>query len=96
MFCGILSIFIIATVWIGRTEFAIAAAVLETLINIYYYAQDFFDKGFKAFTGDRSEIKRKRRNSILVFWRRYWLKFIFAGTFPVLIYYCSELIIELR
>lgn len=91
-FCSIISLIIIGSVFIGKTKIAIAGALLETAINIFYYAQDFFDKGFTNF----NEKKKTRRNKTIVrFWRKYWLKFIFGIIIPAGIYICSELMLEL-
>lgn len=89
IFCSILSLFILTTVFIERHELAAAGAILETLINFYYYARDFWQNGF----GQKGAESRKR--SIIRFWRRYWLKMIFGAVIPVLIFGCSYLMAEL-
>lgn len=94
-FCAILSLLIIGSVFIGEKEIALAGAVLEVLINFYYYAKDFFAGGFKSFTGNKKQVKEKKKQSILKFWRKYWLKFIFGMVIPAGIYVCSDLMLKL-
>jgi hypothetical protein len=95
-FCTIISLIIIGSVFIGVKWLAFTGAVIEVLINFFYYAKDFWQNGFKAFTGDKAEISRKRKNSVLKFWRQYWLKFIFGIIIPVAIYICAELMLTLQ
>jgi hypothetical protein len=90
IFCSILSLFILTTVFIGQHELALAGAILEALINFYYYARYFWVNGF----GQKGAESRKR--SIIRFWRRYWLKMIFGAVIPALIYGCSWLMMELQ
>lgn len=94
-FCGIVSLIIIGSVFIGKKHLAMAGAALEILINFFYYANDFFEDGYKSFSGNRKEVRKKRFNSTLKFWRKYWLKMIFGLIIPVIIYVCAELMLEL-
>ncbi len=96
MFCSIISLFILTTVFLGRHKLALAGAVFEMIMNIYYYAQDFWENGYKSFTGDKDEVKDKRRRSTLVFWRKYWFKILLALVIPIMIFGCSYLMQEVR
>lgn len=87
-FCGIISLIIIGAVFIGKKEIAIGGAVLETLINFYYYAKDFFVNGFAK--------NQHRKKAITRFWRKNWLRFIFGIIIPAGIYICSEIMLELK
>ena len=86
-FCGIVSLLVIGSVFIGKTEVAIGGAILEVLINWFYYARDFFEQGFHT--------RKHKWKSIATFWRKYWLKMIFGFVIPYGIYLCSELMLEL-
>jgi hypothetical protein len=90
IFCSIISLFILTTVFIGKHELALAGAILETLINFYYYARQFWQDGF----GQKGP--ESRRRSIVRFWRRYWLKIIFGAVIPALIYGCSWLMMDIQ
>jgi hypothetical protein len=92
-FCGIISLVIIGSAFIGKTQIAVGGAVLEVLINWFYYAKEFFEDGYKSFSGDKVERRKKRRNSTLKFWRKYWLKMLFGIIIPAGIYICSELMV---
>lgn len=63
---------------------AFAGAVLEALLNIYYFFEDFWKSGFK---NGRKTIAR--RQSIVRFWRQYWFKLILTIAIPGFIYLCS-------
>lgn len=95
LFCGIISIAILSFVYLGKEKLALAGAILEFIFNVYYYAKDFFEKGFKNFTGTPEEIRAKKRNSVLSFWRRYWISVIISGAvIPAAIYVLSKLFAE--
>jgi hypothetical protein len=93
-FCAIISLLIIGSVFIGEKKLAFAGAVLEGLINFYYYARDFWENGFKNFSGKAKEKKKKRKESVIRFWRKYWLKFVFGAIIPAGIYICAELMMK--
>jgi len=95
-FCMIISLLIIGSVFIGETWIALLGAALEVLINFYYYAKDFFEAGFKSFTGNKEEVKKKRRQSIIRFWRRYWIRFVFGIIVPGGIFLCSHLMLMFK
>ena len=88
MFCGILSVAIFAFVIIGKPGLALLGAVIEIIINIYYYAMDFFENGIRA----RVHV----RDSILKFWRVNWIAVFFGILLPLLIYIFAKQMIELR
>ena len=88
MFCGILSVAIYAFVIIGKPYLAMLGAFIEIIINIYYYAMDFFKKGISA--------KIRRRAAILRFWRINWVGIFFGILIPVLIYVFAEQMIDLK
>jgi hypothetical protein len=77
-FCGIISIAILAFVLIGKPKLALLGAVIEIIINMYYYAQDFFENGIRA--------RVKRTESIATFWRKNWIAIFFGILIPMLIY----------
>lgn len=87
MFCGILSVAIFAFVIIGRPQLALLGAVIEIIINIYYYAMDFFENGIRA--------RVHRRVSIATFWRKNWIAIFFGVLIPLLIYVFAKQMIEL-
>lgn len=88
MFCGILSVAIFAFVIVGKPKLALLGAIIEIIINIYYYAMDFFESGIRA----RVHVK----DSILKFWRINWIAIFFGLMLPVLIYIFAKEMIELR
>jgi hypothetical protein len=91
MFCSIISLFILTMVFIGEHKMALAGAIFETILNYYYYAQDFWDKGFKQ------QKQHTKRKAIGTFWRKYWFKIIFLGTgIPAIIYICSFYMLKMR
>lgn len=88
MFCGILSVAIFAFVIIGKPGLAMLGAIIEIIINMYYYAMDFFENGIRA----RVHI----RDSVLKFWRVNWIAIFFGLMLPVLIFIFAKQMIELR
>ncbi len=88
MFCGILSVAIFAFVIIGKPGLALLGAIIEIIINMYYYAMDFFENGIRA----RVHI----RDSVLKFWRVNWIAIFFGLMLPVLIFIFAKQMIELR
>jgi hypothetical protein len=81
MFCGIISLFILVMVFMGEHEMALAGAILESLLNIYYFFEDWWQKGYGA--------KADRKLARIRFWRKNWFKIIMALAIPALIYGCS-------
>ena len=96
MFCSIISLFILTTVFIGEGELALGGAILEAILNFYYYAQEFWEGGYKNFSGKPAVVKKKRRQSILKFWRKYWLKMLLSAVIPAFIYGCSWLMMKVN
>jgi hypothetical protein len=88
MFCGILSVAIFAFVIIGKPGLALLGAVIEIIINMYYYAMDFFENGIRA----RVHV----RDSILKFWRQNWIAVFFGLMLPMLIFIFAKQMIELK
>jgi len=88
MFCSILSVAIFAFVIIGKPGLAFLGAIIEIIINIYYYAMDFFENGIRA----RVHI----RDSVLKFWRVNWIAIFFGLMLPMLIYIFAMQMIELQ
>lgn len=87
-FCGILSIAIFAFVIVGKPQLAALGAAIEIVINIYYYAIDFFENGIRA--------RVRRSESILTFWRKNWIAMFFGVLIPLLIYIFAAQLIELQ
>jgi hypothetical protein len=87
-FCGIISVSILAFVLIGRPKLALLGAIIEIIINMYYYAQDFFENGIRA--------RVKRAESIWTFWRKNWIAIFFGILIPMLIYVFANQMIELK
>ena len=98
IFCGILSVAIYAFVIIGKPKLALLGAAIEIVINVYYYAMDFFENGIKkgSRTQDEQQAKQARRDSILTFWRKNWVAIFFGLLLPVLIYIFAKQMIELK
>lgn len=88
IFCGILSVAIFAFVIVGKPKLALLGAFIEIVINVYYYAMDFFENGIRA--------RVHRSQSIATFWRKNWVAMFFGMLLPVLIYIFAEQMIELR
>jgi len=78
IFCGIISVSILAFVLIGKPKLALFGAIIEIIINMYYYAIDFWENGIRA--------RVKRAESIATFWRRNWIAIFFGLLIPMLIY----------
>ena len=96
VFCSILSLAVFAFVITGYTRLAIIGALIEIIINFYYYPASFWQEGFKAIPGKKNEIAPKRFLSILKFWRQNWIAFVFSIFIPALIYILAELIKNFR
>ena len=90
MFCGIISLLIIGSVFNGKTYMAVGGGILEMLINFYYYAQDFFHNGFSEHEGKTKYKRKDIKKSVIRFYRRYWIRLIFGITIPMAIYFVSE------
>jgi len=88
MFCSIISVAIFAFVIIGKPQLALLGAFIEIIINMYYYAMDFFENGIRA--------RVKRTESILIFWRKNWVALFFGILLPMLIYIFARQMIELK
>ena len=88
IFCSILSVAIFAFVIIGKPELALLGAIVEIIINMYYYAKDFFENGISA--------RVHRKVSIAKFWRRNWIAIFFGILLPLLIYIFAKEMIELK
>lgn len=87
IFCSIISVAIFAFVIAKKPQLAMLGAVIEIVINIYYYAMDFFENGIRA--------RVKRNESIITFWRKNWIAIFFGLLIPMLIYVFSIQMIEL-
>jgi hypothetical protein len=85
-FCIILSLGIFGFVWIDKPMLALFGAVLEMVINIYYYTTEFWNDGFG---------KKHRGRSIGRFWRQNWIKLLISVVIPMFIYIFSEIIVSL-
>lgn len=87
IFCGIISVAIFAFVLIGKPKLAFMGALIEIVINMYYYALDFWENGIRA--------RVKRAESIATFWRRNWIAIFFGLLIPMLIYVFAKQMIGL-
>lgn len=88
LFCGIISVAILGFVLVLKPKMAMLGAAIEVVINIYYYAIDFFENGIRA--------KVRRSQSVAKFWRQNWIAIFFGILIPVLIYVFAEQMINLR
>jgi hypothetical protein len=88
LFCSIISVAIFGFVYVGKTKLALLGAFIEVVINIYYYAKDFWENGIRA--------RVHRLTSIATFWRKNWVSMFFGLLIPVLIYVFAEQMIELK
>jgi hypothetical protein len=88
MFCSIISVSIFAFVIIGKPGLALLGALVEAIINIYYYAMEFFERGIRA--------KVHKKTSIATFWRKNWIAIFFGLLIPVMIYIFAEQMILLK
>ena len=98
IFCSILSVAIFAFVIIGKEWLALFGAIIEVIINIYYYAMDFFENGIKkgSRTVNEIEAKRMRNLAIITFWRKNWIGIFFGLLLPMLIYVFAKEMILLK
>lgn len=87
MFCLILSVSILIFVLLKRPNLALFGAVIEWIINVYYYAMDFFKDGIRA--------RVKRKESIITYWRKNWIAQLFGFIMPLIIYIFSHVLTEL-
>lgn len=87
IFCGILSVAIFAFVIINKPYLALFGAIIEVIINMYYYAMDFFENGISA--------RVHRKTSIWKFWRKNWIGIFFGILLPMLIYIFAKEMVEL-
>jgi hypothetical protein len=87
IFCGILSVAIFAFVIIEKPYLALLGAVIEIIINIYYYSMDFFENGIRA--------RVHRTASILGWWRKNYIGLFFGFLIPILIYIFALQLTEL-
>ena len=90
IFCSILSVAIFAFVIIGKEWLALFGAIIEVIINIYYYAMDFFENGI------RQRKEQRRKTAIWTFWRKNWIGIFFGILLPMLIYIFAKEMIELK
>lgn len=74
VFCSIISIGILAYVLIGKHEYAFGGAIVEVIINLYYYNNQFSGKG-------QSTLKDKIRKN--------WLAYFLAVLIPMTIFFFS-------
>ena len=88
MFCGIISVAILAFVLVGEIRLAFLGAIIEIVINTYYYAMDFFENGIRA--------RVHRSTSIATFWRKNWISIFFGILIPLLIYVFAEQMVKLK
>lgn len=87
IFCSIISVAIFAFVIVGKPQLALLGAIIEVIINMYYYAMDFFENGIRAIT--------RRNKSIAIFWRKNWVAIFFGILLPMLIYVFAKQMIML-
>lgn len=88
IFCGIISVAIFAFVIVEKPGLALLGAFVEIVINMFYYAMDFFENGIRA--------KVRRKTSIATFWRKNWIGVFFGLLLPMLIYIFAKEMIELK
>lgn len=88
IFCGIISISILAFVLIGKPKLAFFGALIEIIINMYYYGMDFWENGIRA--------RVQRKLAIVTFWRRNWIAIFFGLLIPMLIYIFAKQMINLN
>lgn len=89
VFCGIFSLLILYGVIIENEFIAISGAILEMLINVYYYNEQFFVGGFP------NSIKRSRKQQMLRYWRQNGITMIlFTFVFPSAIYVIAHIFIN--
>lgn len=91
LFCGIISVFILAAVWMGKETLALVGALVEFIFNVYYYALEFWENGAPHRTGTTAFKK-----SVWAFWRRYWIRFFAGLIIPASIYIISKLMLEYK
>lgn len=75
IFCGIISVGILGFVLIGKHGHALVGAIVEIIINLYYYNNQFSGKG-------QSKIGQKIAKN--------WLAYFLAFVIPLMIYVFSK------
>jgi multisubunit Na+/H+ antiporter MnhB subunit len=91
-FCIILSTAIFGFVYIERPDLALLGAVLEVIINIYYYTGDFWERGYDL----KKSVKNPVGKQVTRFWRINWIALILIGIgMPTFIYIFSEILVNL-
>lgn len=90
IFCSIISIAIFAFVIIGNPALALIGALVEVVINLYYYGTDYFENGIRYIKAEN------RRAAVLRYWRRNWIAFFFGLIIPMLIYIFAQQLILLK
>lgn len=88
LFCSIISVAILGFVLVLKPKMALLGALIEIVINIYYYSMDFFENGIRA--------RVHRATSILTFWRKNWISIFFGLLIPLLIYIFAEQMVNLK
>lgn len=98
VFCSIISVAIFAFVIIGKSYLAFFGAIIEIIINMYYYAMDFFENGIRrgSKTSDEQQAREIRTIAIITFWRKNWVAIFFGLLLPMLIYVFAVQMIELK
>ena len=87
MFCGIFSLFILVMVFMQEHKMALLGAVVEALLNVYYYFEFWWQNGYGS--------KQNRGLARIRFWRRYWFKVLLAFIIPAAIFGCSYFMTKL-
>lgn len=77
-FCMIISVGILCYVLIGKHEYALGGAVVEIIVNLYYYNHQFKGKGLKTM---REKLAK------------HWLAYFLALLLPLCIYFFSREIV---
>jgi hypothetical protein len=104
-FCVILSFSILLFVLMGLHWLALIGAILETIFNMYYYSQEFWQNGYGVVStkherggythriGDDkdSDIDALKYRSRLRWWRQNWIAVVIAFIKPLFIYIFSLL-----
>jgi mannose/fructose/N-acetylgalactosamine-specific phosphotransferase system component IIC len=75
-------------VWIGEPELALFGAIIEVIINIYYYSQEIWQRK------QDSRDKAQRRKDMKRFWRNNWIAIFMGLLFPALIYIFSHILLK--
>jgi hypothetical protein len=80
-FCLIASLAIFLFIWIGEMWLAAFAAGIETVFNLYYYTEDFWQS-----PGGMKKQGSESKKSVRKLWRQKWILFFISVIVPAFMF----------